>query len=221
MMRPIAGMVLLMTSAVPGLSAQAAGAGQTGRRAILARELEVALARSAAPASVSAAARVLVLTDTGYAEAAAGTNGVTCLVSRSWIESLEPECFDVEASATVMQAEIYRTEQYHRGRPKHEVEREVSARLSDGRFRLPKRPALVYMMSSAQKLISDDGRPAGKWLPHLMLYVPYLTNPDLGLPDPPDLRAFPVNVSASGKPWATLVVPVRSFVDPPPGTIPP
>jgi len=221
MMRAIAGTVLLLTSTVTGLPGQAAGAGQTGRRAILARELEIALARSAAPASVSAAARVLVLTDAGFAEGAAGTNGVTCLVNRSWIESLEPECFDAEASATVMQTEVYRTEQYHKGRPKDEVEREVSARLSDGRFRLPRRPALVYMMSSAQKLVSDDGRPAGKWLPHLMLYVPYLTNPDLGLPDPPDMRGFAVNVSDSGRPWATLVVPVRSFVDPPPGTMPP
>lgn len=220
MIRAIAGMTLLLTSAVTGLRGQAATAGQPGRRAMLPHDVEIALARSAAPASVSAAARVLVLTDTGFVEGASGTNGVTCLVNRSWIESLEPECFDAEASATVMPAELYRTTQYHLGRPKDEVEREVSARLSDGRFRLPRRPALVYMMSSAQKLISDDGRPAGKWLPHLMLYVPYLTNPDLGLPDAPDMHGFAVTVSDSGKPWATLVVPVREFVDPPPGMIP-
>lgn len=221
MTRSIAGLLLLTASTAAGLSAQAAGAGQTGRRALLPRDQEIALARSAAPASVSAAARVLILTDTGYAEGAQGSNGVTCLVNRSWIESLEPECFDAEASATVMLTEVYRTEQYHLGRAKDAVEQEVNARLADGRFRLPRRPALVYMMSSAQKLISDDGRPAGKWYPHLMLFVPYLSNTDLGLPEPPDMRAFAVNVSDSGKPWATLVVPVRAFVDPPPGTIAP
>lgn len=221
MMRAIGGAVLLTAFALARLDAQAAGAGQTGRRTLLPREREIALARSAAPASVSGGARVLVLTDSGYVVGADGTTGVTCLVNRSWVESLEPECFDPEASASVMQAEIYRTEQYHRGRPKDLVEREVSDRLGDGRFRLPKRPALVYMMSSAQRLISDEGQPAGKWMPHLMLFVPYLTNTDLGLPDPPDMRAFAVNVSDSGKPWATFVVPVRNFVDPPPGTVAP
>jgi hypothetical protein len=185
------------------------------------REQEVALARSAAPASVSAAARVLVLTDSGYREGASGSNGVTCLVNRSWIESLEPECFDAEAGATVMLMEVFRTEQYHLDRPKEQVDREVSERLADGRFRLPRRPALVYMLSSAQRLISDEGQMAGKWYPHLMLYVPYLTNTDLGLPEPPDMRSFAVNVSDPGKPWATFVVPVRAFVDPPPGITPP
>ncbi|MEZ4457707.1 MAG: hypothetical protein R2882_14340, partial [Gemmatimonadales bacterium] len=150
----------------------------------------------------------------GFVEAAPGMNGVTCLVGRSWVASLEPACFDPEAGATVMVAEIFRTEAYHRGRPKDEVDREVAARLADGRIRLPTRPALVYMMSSGQELISDDGRPAGKWQPHLMLYVPYLTNTELGLPEPPDFRSFMVNVSDPGKPWATLVVPLATFVEP-------
>ncbi|MGE0440220.1 MAG: hypothetical protein AB7S39_06980 [Gemmatimonadales bacterium] len=195
-------------------AAQEAGAGQSGRRPLLPRGREIALARSAAPASVSGRARVLVLTDSGFVEAAAGTNGVTCLVGRSWVASLEPACFDPEAGATVMAAEIFRTEAYHRGRPKDEVDRDVAARLADGRIRLPTRPALVYMMSSGQQLISDDGRPAGNWQPHLMLYVPYLTNPELGLPEPPDFRSFMVNVSDAGKPWATLIVPLATFIDP-------
>ena len=98
----IIGFLLVASTPVLGISAQAAGAGQTGRRTLLARGTEIALARSGAPASVSAAARVLVLTDSGFVEAAPGTNGVTCLVNRSWIQSLEPECFDAEASATVL-----------------------------------------------------------------------------------------------------------------------
>lgn len=211
--RVIVAAMLVLTAAATGLAAQAAGAGQSGRRALLPREREIALARSAAPPSVSADARVLVLTDSGYVEGAAGTNGVTCLVNRAWLASLEPECFDAEAAATVMLAEIYRTEQYHRGRSTEEVAREVNARLGDGRLRLPRRPALVYMMSSGQQLIADDGRAVGSWRPHLMLSVPYLTNADLGLPDAPEMRAG--FVSDSGKPWATLIIPLRDFVDPP------
>lgn len=198
------------------LSAQAAGSGKSGRRALMTRQEEIALARSAAPPSVSDSARVLVLTDRGYEVAIQGKNGVTCLVNRSWPESLEPECFDAEASVTVLPVELYRTEERHKGRPEEAIEREVSERLADGRFRLPRRPAMQYMMSSGQRLISDDGRKVGKWYPHLMLAIPYLTNADLGLPETVDVRAG--MVSDSGKPWATLVIPVRSFIDPP-GTV--
>jgi len=211
--RVIGGGMLLVAATGAGLAAQAAGAGQSGRRALLPREREIALARSAAPPSVSAEARVLVLTDSGYVEGAPGTNGVTCLVNRSWVRSLEPECFDAEAAATVMLAEIYRTEQYHRGRPTEEVAREVGQRLGDGRLRLPRRPALVYMMSSGQQLVADDGRAVGSWRPHLMLSVPYLTNADLGMPDSPEMRAG--FVSDPGNPWATLIIPLRDFIDPP------
>lgn len=178
------------------------------------REREIALARSAAPDSVSDRARILALTDRGFEVAVQGTSPVTCIVNRSWPESVEPSCYDAEASATILPVEVYRTEERHKGRPEGAIEREINDRLADGRFRLPRRPAMHYMMSSAQQLISDEGRAVGKWYPHLMLYMPYLTNAELGLPASFDIRAG--HVSDSGKPWATLVVPLRAFVDPKP-----
>jgi hypothetical protein len=111
----------------------------------------------------------------------------------------------------VLPVELYRTEQRQKGRPDEAIEREINDRLADGRFRLPRRPALQYMLSSAQQLISDEGRKVGKWYPHLMLAVPYLTNVDLGLPEPMDMRVG--MVSDVGKPWAMLVIPVRSFIE--------
>src|SRR5580700_6443948 len=45
---------------------------------------EIALARSAAPASISANADVLTLSKDGYKAAIKGTNGFVCLVERSW-----------------------------------------------------------------------------------------------------------------------------------------
>src|SRR5262249_39985295 len=48
------------------------------------RAAEVALARTAAPRAVSDSATVLVLTRTGFVEAAHGSNGFTCLVVRSF-----------------------------------------------------------------------------------------------------------------------------------------
>jgi len=204
--------VTLGLVAFGNLSAQAAGSGKSGRRSLLPREHEIALARSAAPPSVSDSARIMVLTDRGFEVAIKGTSPVTCLVNRSWPESLEPECFDAEASISVLPVELYRTEQRHLGRPDDAIEREVSDRLADGRFRLPRRPAMVYMMSSGQELVADDGKKAGKWHPHLMLSMPYLTNGDLGLSDSVDMRVG--MVADSGKPWATLVIPVRAFIDP-------
>jgi len=45
---------------------------------------EIALARSAAPASISDGAEVMVLGRVGYTTAAKGGNGFLCLVERSW-----------------------------------------------------------------------------------------------------------------------------------------
>src|SRR5947199_126587 len=85
-------------------------------KSLLAREFEIALARSAAPASVSANARVLIMVDSGFVIGAEGTNGVTCVVNRSWPTSLEPHCFDSEASATILPIELRRTTLYHQGK---------------------------------------------------------------------------------------------------------
>ena len=45
---------------------------------------EIALARTAAPPSISSNAEVMVLSDGGYQTAVRGTNGFVCLVERSW-----------------------------------------------------------------------------------------------------------------------------------------
>src|ERR1700739_1043558 len=45
---------------------------------------EIALARSAAPASISNEAEVMVLRQTGYTIAVKGSNGFVCMVERSW-----------------------------------------------------------------------------------------------------------------------------------------
>jgi hypothetical protein len=48
------------------------------------RDDEIALARSAAPPSISVDADVLVLGDRGYVTAVKGKNGFICFVERSW-----------------------------------------------------------------------------------------------------------------------------------------
>jgi hypothetical protein len=204
---------ILALSLLPCLaSAQAATRSRPGKRPLLPAAQEIALARSAAPAEVSRDATIYVLTDTGYAVAVTGTNGNACLVDRSWPASLEPQCFDPEARATIMQSSLAQMAGIQQGRNPDAIDRDLADGLRDGRYRLPTRPAMSYMMSSAQRLIGDDGKPAGNWQPHLMLFMPYMTGEQLGLgPTPNPAAGIMVD---SGKPTANLMVIVKKFVDP-------
>jgi len=69
---------------------------------------------------------------------------------------------------------------------------------------------MAYMLSAEQRLVSDDGRPAGAWRPHLMLYQPYLTAADLGLPG--EGTPETAMVSNGGTPTAAMVVILPDFV---------
>ena len=173
-------------------------------------EKEIALARSAAPAEVSARATVLVLRDGKYVEGVKGTNGVTCYVSRSQPEAVEPECFDAEASATILPIDILQTELRLAGKSSAEVDRVVAEKIHSGEFKLPRRPAMVYMMSAAQILYAPDGRRVGAWKPHLMLYYPYVRAQDLGLEKPGPLISF----QNEGGAMSSIVIPVAEFVQP-------
>jgi hypothetical protein len=205
--------VALAAILMPGiLPAQARGAGKSGPRALLPRDREIALARSAGPPSVTAGARVYVLTAAGYVVADSGTTGAACYVSRSWPESLEPHCFDAEGAETILLMEMRRVELLAKGVSMEQVEREIADGVIGGRFRLPARPATSYMMSCAQRLISDEGQAVGKWRSHLMIYFPYLTNESIGLATGPDLRA--AVVVNPGTPEANIMIPVQEFVTP-------
>lgn len=192
--------------------AQSQGGGQAGRRVLLPRNEEVALARSAAPGAVSDSASVWVLGERGYELAVHGSNGNACYVSRDWLESLEPHCFDAEGAVTVLPMAMHRIALLHQGRSIAEADREISDGIASGRFRLPRRPAMSYMMSAAQRLISDEGHPVGRWHPHLMIYYPYLTASDLGLGTRPDMGT--AIVVDGGKPLANIMIVLRDFVQP-------
>lgn len=205
--------LLMLIGVFPGvLSAQTRGAGKSGPRALLPRDREVALARSAGPATVTTGARVYVLTATGYVVADSGSNSSACYVSRSWPGSLEPHCFDAEGAATILPMEMRRVELLSAGRSMEEVEREIADGLIAGKFRMPVRPAMSYMMSCAQQLISDEGQAVGKWRSHLMIYFPYLTNEAIGMAAGPDLKA--AVVVNPGTPEANIMIPVEEFIEP-------
>jgi hypothetical protein len=215
---------LIPTIVLSALSASSALAqekpSRVGPRRLLPPHEEIALARSAAPAAISRAARVYVLTAEGYVVADSGTRGVSCYVSRSWPESLEPHCFDEEGARTIMPIDMREVELLHLGHSTEETDREIAAGITSGRFRLPQRPALSWMMSSAQVLYNDEGRRVGSWRPHLMIYFPYLTEQALGLAGAQD----PGHglVVGGGRAMSNIMIVVPKFSDPEPaaGTAP-
>ena len=58
------------------------------------RAAEIALARSAAPESISGDAEVLVLGPHGFETAVKGTNGFVCIVGRSWTSAADADYWD-------------------------------------------------------------------------------------------------------------------------------
>lgn len=213
MLRALVCLVVLPWAAtVEAQSTSIAVDGRAGPRSVLAADREISLARSAAPASVSDDAAVWLWRGDKYSRAVEGTNGVECYVSRSWRTSIEPHCFDAEGAATIMLMEMRRVELRHVGLADSTVEHRIAADLASGRYRLPSRPALSWMMSSEQELIGDDGNPAGNWRPHLMIYYPHLTAEQLGLTGAPDIRhAILVD---GGLPMSNLTIVVADFIDP-------
>jgi hypothetical protein len=129
---------------------------------------------------------------------------------------MEPQCGDAEADATVLAVDRFRTEQRLAGRSRTEIEKDVTDGLASGRFHSPKRPALVYMMSSMQALTAPSGKSLGKWMPHVMVFYPFMHDKDFGLMDTPDPKV-PGTVGA-GTALSALVVVTPGFIDPVPAS---
>ena len=151
---------------------------------ILADSVEIRLARSAAPTAISDSATIYVLHRGGHVKAHEGTNGYTCLVNRDHPSSLYPGCYDVEASRTVLQAELLVQRLREQGVSWSEAKRQVDTAFATGRIPRPRRPALQYMMSKNQDIYASYAGPhVGHWHPHIMIYVPeQVTDVDMGIP---------------------------------------
>lgn len=208
---------LLMSGAGP-LEAQGRGSGAAGVRRTLDRTEEISLARSAAPASVSEAATVFVFEDGRYRAVHQGAGPAACMVDRSWPDAIEPVCFDGEGAASIMRILMRRTELLHLGNAPAAADRLIDEAVAAGQLRYPAGMAIGYMMSAAQQLIGDDGRSAGRWKPHLMIYRAGLTNAALGHATPPAGTAAGFVVD-EGEAGASLIVVVPDFV-PAPGPPP-
>jgi hypothetical protein len=198
---------LVLTVVVPAVVVPAVLAAQSS-------DDEVRLARSAAPPAIANDAKVYVLDHGHYVVADPGRSTEACMVSRPEAKDVAPECGDAEADATELALERFRTEQRLAGRSKADVDRAIADGMRSGRFRAPKRPALVFMLSSAQELTAPDGKPVGHWYPHVMIFYPGMTASDLGVVDSPDVNI--PGIAAPGSPRSAVIVVARSWVNPAP-----
>jgi hypothetical protein len=158
------------------------------------RNAEIALARSAAPESISRDAEVLVLGRHGYETAVKGKNGFVCVVERSWMSPFDspefwnskirgPLCVNPPAARSYLPRTIRKTELALAGRSKAQMFEDITAALDRKELPPPESGAMCYMLSK-QGYLSDGG---GHWHPHLMFFLP-LTDPTAwgaGLPGSP------------------------------------
>ncbi len=178
----------------------------------LSRADQIRYARSAAPPDVSKNSTVWVLENGHYAVAVKGTSGMACAVMRERPNSLVPICGDAEADSTVMAISRFETEQRLAGRTPPEIESEVQRGLASGRFRMPRRPALTYMTSSAQIITDPKGEHPTRFLPHVMVFYPDMHAAAMGIV-PSNSMDVPL-LDQAGTPTSRLVIVVRDWTDP-------
>jgi len=182
------------------------------------RAAEIALARSAAPPSVSDRADVYVLGPNGYVIAAPGGNGFVCLVQRAWFSGLADDgfwnprlrgaiCYNRQAARSVLPTFLTRTTWVLAGVSQAEILTRTRAAMAAGQVPAPAAGALTFMMSKDGYL--GDG-PQGPWRPHLMFYMPPMPTSDWGA----DLPGTKVYATEAGvDPYTIFYVPVSAWSD--------
>ena len=181
------------------------------------RAAEIALARSAAPESISQDAEVLVLGPHGYETAVHGKNGFVCLVERSWTAPLDdpnfwnprlrgPLCLNAAAARSYLPRTIMKTNLILAGRTKDQMADDIVAAINKKELPAMEPGAMSYMLSK-QGYLGDQ---AGHWHPHLMFFFSD-TDPATWGADLPNSPVLSINDK-----WEhliTFLVPVREWSD--------
>ncbi|MGA2355086.1 MAG: hypothetical protein ABSG02_11355 [Terriglobales bacterium] len=187
------------------------------------RNDEIALARSAAPESISRDAEVLVLGRHGYETAVQGKNGFVCVVERGWMGPINgedaanfwnpkvrgPVCYNPPAARSILPLTYKRTEMVLAGQSKAQIIDGIKAFVKQGLP--PLEPgAMSYMMSKDQYL-TDGGH--HNWIAHLMFYTPLMDGAVWGA----DLSNSPVMLNpqfnGAPEPIDVFMVPAGRWSD--------
>lgn len=172
---------------------------------------EIALARTAAPPSVSGAATVMVLGRDGYRTAVQGSNGFVCVVERAWDSNIgapefwnpknrSPDCFNAAAARSYLPIVLLRARLVLAGQSQAQVAQATKAAEASGQLP-PIAPGAMSYMLSKQQYLNDGSR---KWHPHLMFFVPGDSAPAWGANQP----GSPVLASADSLDHLTIMMVV-------------
>ncbi len=151
------------------------------------RTAEIALARSAAPESISRDAEVLVLGRQGYETAVRGKSGFVCFVGRSWGAAFDwdefwnpkvraADCLNPQAARSILPIVYLRARMVMAGRSKAETVAALKAAYKNKQLPNLQSGAMDYMMSKSSYL-TDQG---GHNLPHVMFYTSVRNAEDWG-----------------------------------------
>jgi len=184
---------------------------------LMPRDAEISLARSAAPKSISDDAAILILTKSGYQTAVGGTNGFVCMVARSWSADFDdpdfwdprlraPICYNALAAKSQVAATIKRTQVVLAGGSKAQIVDSIKAAIDSGELPTAQAGSMSYMLSRDEYLSNRDGR----WLPHVMLFVPE-TDPKSWGAGPPESPILGFHLPEEH--LTVFVIPVRKWSD--------
>jgi hypothetical protein len=147
------------------------------------RNDEIALARTAAPKSVSLDAEVLVFGRQGYETAVRGKNGFVCLVERSWMLPFDnpefwnprvrlPLCLNPPAARSHLPLTLKEAEWAVSGLSRTQLLDRTKTAFDKGELPVPAPGSMCYMMSKQQNF----GPKYGNADPHLMFWFPQKDN---------------------------------------------
>ena len=187
------------------------------------RNAEIALARSAAPESISGDAEVLVLGRHSYETAVKGKNGFVCVVERGWMSPFDgdsaanfwnprirgPVCYNPPAARCILPMTFKRTELVLAGQTKAQIIDGIKTFMKQ---ELPplEPGAMSYMMSKEQYL-TDDGR--HHWMAHLMFYTPLMDGAVWGADLPKSPVMLNPQFSGAPEPIDVFMVPAGWWSD--------
>ncbi len=160
---------------------------------LIPREEEIRLALSAAPQHLQKEAAVYVLERGGYVRVREGTNGFTCLVEHDHPLSVEPICFDAEGSKTTLPAVLEKTRLREQGLSDEQMNSRINKDYESGKLHAPQKPGIAYMLSRELKFYHPETGKYSGFVPHVMFYVPYMKNREIG--------ALPEHFGSTTQPW--------------------
>src|SRR5262249_103516 len=182
------------------------------------RNAEIALARTAAPESLSRDATVLVLTKHGYETAVEGKNGCVSVVERGWGGPIDnsqfwnpknrsPHCLNPQAVHLVLPVLIKRTELVMAGKTHAEIKDWEKNAYAKKELPTTVEPGAISYMISKHAYLSDGGdhNPA-----HLMIYLPLDTANWGADADDPPLILF---IKGPPEPFTVYLIPVGRWSD--------